>query len=130
VSQRASASPVPVGFAGVVLDAPNPHELAEFYCRLLGWSLLTDEADWVMIHSPGSTTHLSFQTEPEYRRPRWPSRSEHQQMQVHLDFKVEDLEAAHEHAVAVGATPAEWQPQEQCRVYTDPVGHVFCLFVD
>jgi len=58
----------------------------------------------------------------------WPSSPEHQQMQIHLDLWVDDLPAACAHAEAVGAVPAAYQPQDDVRVYLDPVGHVFCLF--
>ncbi|MCG3040917.1 VOC family protein [Streptomyces fenghuangensis] len=119
----------PGELSGVVLDAPDPRTLAAFYRRLLGWETVRDEPDWVSLKGPGATK-LSFQTEPEYRPPTWPGRSDRQQMMLHLDFRVDDLEAAHEHAVAAGATLADFQPQDGVRVYTDPVGHVFCLFVD
>jgi Glyoxalase-like domain len=48
---------------------------------------------------------------------------------VHLDIQVDDLDAAGAHAVAVGATLADYQPQDDVRVYLDPVGHPFCLFL-
>lgn len=51
-------------------------------------------------------------------------------MMAHLDIEVDDLETAGAHAVATGATLAEHQPQENVRVYLDPVGHPFCLYVD
>jgi hypothetical protein len=51
-------------------------------------------------------------------------------MQIHLDFKVTDLEAAQQLAVDAGATLMDWQPQrEGVRVLADPAGHVFCLFL-
>jgi hypothetical protein len=49
---------------------------------------------------------------------------------VHLDIEVDDLEAAGAQAVAAGAVLAEHQPQEDVRVYLDPAGHPFCLWVD
>jgi catechol 2,3-dioxygenase-like lactoylglutathione lyase family enzyme len=119
---------VPRALAGVVLDAPDPRALAAFYRRLLGWETAEDGPDWVSLKGPGATG-LSFQTEPEYRPPTWPGRSDRQQMMLHLDFEVADLEAAHEHAVAAGAVLADFQPQDDVRVYADPAGHVFCLFV-
>jgi predicted enzyme related to lactoylglutathione lyase len=119
-----------VALAGVVLDAPDPTGLAEFYSRLLGWTIGDDEPDWVTVQGPHGGTKLSFQREPAYRPPTWPTDTEHQQMMLHLDFDVDDLAAAHAHAVSLGATPATWQPQESVRVYTDPVGHVFCLAQD
>ena len=50
-------------------------------------------------------------------------------MQLHLDIEVDDLEAAGAHAVATGAVLADFQPQEDVRVYLDPAGHPFCLWV-
>jgi hypothetical protein len=50
-------------------------------------------------------------------------------MMVHLDIEVDELDTAGAHAVAAGAVLAEYQPQEKVRVYLDPAGHPFCLWV-
>ncbi|WP_433163820.1 VOC family protein [Kribbella sp. CA-247076] len=113
---------------GVVLDAPDPRQLARFYCDLLGWKLGDDDETWATATGPNDTK-LSFQSEPAYRTPTWPSDAREQQMQLHLDFKVDDLEAAHEHATSLGARLQDFQPQPDVRVYADPVGHIFCFFV-
>jgi hypothetical protein len=47
---------------------------------------------------------------------------------THLDIEVDDLPAAVEHALALGAAPAGFQPQDDVRVLLDPAGHPFCLF--
>ncbi|OEU86808.1 glyoxalase, partial [Streptomyces abyssalis] len=62
-------------------------------------------------------------------RPVWPAGPGDQQMMIHLDIEVDDLDAASDHAVAGGAVVAEFQPQEGVRVLFDPVGHPFCLFL-
>ena len=49
-------------------------------------------------------------------------------MLMHLDIEVDDLDAAGAQAVAAGATLAEFQPQDDVRVFLDPAGHPFCLF--
>jgi catechol 2,3-dioxygenase-like lactoylglutathione lyase family enzyme len=115
--------------SGVVLDSPDARELAAFYQRLLGWTVVQDEPDWVTLAPPGGGTALSFQSEPAYARPTWPSDTDHQQMMVHLDIEVDDLEAACAHAEAAGASLAEFQPQDHVRVHLDPAGHPFCLFL-
>ncbi len=115
--------------SGVVLDAPEPRALARFYSDLMGWQVVTDDPTWVVIEGPDGGTHLSFQLEPDLRRPRWPSTRTDQQMMIHLDLRVEDLGAATARAIELGATLADYQPQEQVRVCADPVGHIFCLFV-
>ena len=50
-------------------------------------------------------------------------------MMMHLDIEVDDLAAAGAHAIAAGATLADFQPQDHVRVYLDPAGHPFCLWV-
>jgi catechol-2,3-dioxygenase len=115
---------------GVVLDAPDAQELAKFYRRLLGWSAIQEQDDWITLGAPGGGAGLSFQTEDRYARPVWPAGPGDQQMSVHLDIKVEDLAEAGAHAEKAGATLADFQPQEDVRVYLDPVGHPFCLYVD
>ncbi|MEU8814606.1 VOC family protein [Actinoplanes sp. NPDC048796] len=113
-----------------VLDAPDAKELADFYHRLLGWSITTEETDWVILGAPGGGAGLSFQTEKQYVRPVWPAGPGDPQMSAHLDIKVDDLEAACAHATQAGATLADFQPQETVRVFQDPAGHPFCLYVD
>ncbi|HEV7973596.1 VOC family protein [Amycolatopsis sp.] len=115
--------------SGIVLDSPDPRELAAFYQRLLGWKVTQDEPDWVKIMPPGDGPGLSFQTETTYVRPTWPAGSGDQQMMIHLDFHVDDLDVAGAHAIEAGAVLAEFQPQDDVRVYLDPAGHPFCLFL-
>jgi predicted enzyme related to lactoylglutathione lyase len=116
-------------YSGVVLDAPDPRALAAFYRELLGWDTTADEESWVSLSPPGGGSKISFQLEPAFVRPTWPSDREHQQMMLHLDIEVDDLEAAGAHVEAAGAVLAEYQPQKDVRVFLDPVGHPFCLWV-
>jgi catechol 2,3-dioxygenase-like lactoylglutathione lyase family enzyme len=113
----------------VVLDAPDARELADFFRRLLGWEVKVDEGDWVMLRRPDDGMSLSFQTEPFYARPVWPGTAGEQLMMLHLDIEVDDLGEAGAHAVAEGAVLAEFQPQDDVRVYLDPAGHPFCLWI-
>ena len=115
--------------SGIVLDAPDAQELAGFYERLLGWPPRKSEPGWAMLRPPNNGAGLSFQTEPNYVRPVWPSSTDHQQMMLHLDIEVDDLEMASAHAESAGAVLADFQPQADVRVYLDPAGHPFCLWV-
>ena len=115
--------------SATVLDAPDARALAGFYRRLLGWTVEKDEPTWVTLRPPGGGPGLSFQTEAAYVRPTWPARPGDQQMMLHLDIEVDNLDAAGAHAVAAGAVLAEYQPQVDVRVYLDPAGHPFCLWV-
>jgi len=115
--------------SGIVLDSADPHELAAFYQRLLGWTVVQDEPGWIRLGAPNGGPGLSFQEEKNYIRPVWPAGPGEPQMVVHLDIKVEDLPRAVVHAEQAGATMAEFQPQDDVRVFLDPAGHPFCLFL-
>jgi hypothetical protein len=116
--------------SATVLDAPDPRALARFYCALLGYEVRDEDPTWVTIGPPGGGTRLSFQLEPLFKRPTWPSQADAQQMMMHLDIEVRDLDAAGAHAQRLGATLADFQPQKDVRVWLDPVGHPFCLWVN
>ena len=74
--------------------------------------------------------YLGFQTSDSYVPPVWPEADGQQQMMMHLDLEVPDLDAAVTAAVAAGATLADVQPQKTVRVLLDPAGHPFCVYVD
>jgi catechol 2,3-dioxygenase-like lactoylglutathione lyase family enzyme len=112
----------------VNLGAPDAGALARFYVRLLDWSLGRDEGDFVIIRNPAGGVSLAFQTEEQHVPPRWPAGPGDQQMQLHLEILVDDLEAAVAHAVGCGARVADFQPQDDVRVCLDPAGHPFCLW--
>ncbi|MEU5253673.1 VOC family protein [Streptomyces longwoodensis] len=114
--------------AATTLDAPDASALARFYRDLLDWPMRKEEPGWVEIGPSDGGAGLSFQTEPLFTPPRWPSERSPQQMMMHLDIEVTDLPAAVERAVALGARPADSQPQDDVRVLFDPAGHPFCLF--
>ena len=119
--------------SATVLGTPDPRGLADFYQRLLGWNKVWDEPDWAMLRPDTGKPGLSFQLETEHVPPVWPSRPGDQQMQIHLDIGVDDLDAACAHAEACGARRAVFQPQEDGErviVFLDPAGHPFCLFPD
>ena len=124
------ASTPPMKLTATVLDSPNASELAGFYHRLLGWPIGRDEGEWVTLRPPDGGPGLSFQTETAYARPTWPAGPTDQQMQMHLDIEVDDLDAAVAHALSAGATLAEYQPQEDVRVFLDPAGHPFDLWIE
>ena len=111
------------------IGAPKPGELARFYARLLGWAIRAEEPNWVILKAPGGGVTLSFQTEQFHARPVWPAGPTVQQMMMHLEIRVEDLASACAHAEACGAKMADYQPQDTVRVFFDPAGHPFCLWL-
>lgn len=113
---------MPFTLTGTNLDAPDASLLADFYRRLLGWTVAVDEPGWVVLRPPGGGHSLNFQTEPRYIRPVWPAGLGEPQMMMHLEIEVDDLSGAVTQAVALGATLAAFQPQKHVRVCLDPAG--------
>lgn len=113
-------------FPGLVIDCPDPAELAHFYGKLLDWSIdVDDDGSWANIHSRDKLQAISFQRVDDYRAPDWPGQAIPQQM--HLDVIVDDLEAGEEATLALGASKHHEQPGTTFHVYLDPAGHPFCL---
>ncbi|MDR7274178.1 VOC family protein [Catenuloplanes atrovinosus] len=130
----------------VVLDTPDPRALAEFYRELLALEYRPGDEppapgaddplgrDWLVLREPGGPPRLAFQHVPSLPRPTWPTPGIPQQL--HLDLvvpSVADLDAQHSRALALGATlllerTGDDTP-EPLRVYADPSGHPFCIFV-
>lgn len=122
----------------VVLDGTDVRALAEFYRQLFGLVYRTgDETDsgqdWLVLRTPGGGPQLAFQQVDELPPPTWPEQGVPQQM--HLDSIVPDLgelDAQHDRALALGARllhDRRDDPDEPLRVYADPAGHPFCIFV-
>jgi catechol 2,3-dioxygenase-like lactoylglutathione lyase family enzyme len=116
--------------SATVLGSPDPRALGRFYRDLLGWDVVEDEPDWVMLRPPGGGAGLSFQLEPDHVPPVWPAGPHDQQMQAHLDIAVPDLAEGSARALALGARLSEHRPEDDVLVHHDPDGHVFCLFAD
>ena len=126
----------------VVLDTTDPRTLAEFYRRLLGLVYAPgdeppadapDALDWLRLRSPDGAPVLAFQQVDALPRSTWPTADVPQQL--HLDLTVdspEGFEASHALALSLGATlllDRAADPEERLRVYADPSGHPFCIFL-
>ncbi len=117
----ATESPSDVRLVGVSLDCADPAELAEFYLQMLGGRLLWSRPTSVGVQAPGLL--LIPQRVENYRPPQWPGASI-----VHLDLTAgEHLDEPVKRAVALGARPADPQPDPRWRVLLDPAGHPFCI---
>ncbi len=115
---------------GAAIEAPEPGALAAFYSELLGWSIGHEEPGTTVLVAPQGSVYVVFQQANDYRAPVWPPEDGHQRPMMHLDFQVADLDEAVTAAIALGATVAGYQPQENVRVLLDPAGHPFCLCLD
>jgi hypothetical protein len=113
---------------GVVLDAPDVAVLTKFYSELRGWPIWRQDENDAALDLGEGVAYLAIQRNPDYVRPVWPGEAGRQQMMLHLDFEVTDLQAEVARAVALGAELPDHQPQEDVRVLLDPAGHPFCLY--
>jgi Glyoxalase-like domain len=119
-----------IRFDVAALDCPEPLLLAGFYAQLTGLEveplgdLAPEDVEWIELLNDDKP-RLAFQRVPHFVAPTWPEGAVPQQL--HLDFAVEDLAAAEEHALSIGARLTDFQPGETFRVFLDPVGHPFCL---
>jgi catechol 2,3-dioxygenase-like lactoylglutathione lyase family enzyme len=111
---------------GLVIDCPDPARLASFYEELLGMQRVQDEGDWVVIGDAPDRPGLAFQRVPAFRPPLWPD-PEHPQ-QMHLDVRVDDLDRGEQQVIALGGRRLD-AGADTFRVFTDPVGHPFCLIL-
>ena len=111
----------------IVFDAADLAAESTFWAGLLGGAVVADD-DWHSVVVDGEW-RLGVQLAPNHVPPVWPDGA--QQQQIHLDLHVDDLQAAHEEAISLGARllkPAD-DPEaaEGHQVYADPAGHPFCL---
>jgi catechol 2,3-dioxygenase-like lactoylglutathione lyase family enzyme len=128
-----------------VLDATDPRATAEFYRHMFGLAYRPGDEpppagepdergqDWLVLRAPDGGRALAFQKVAALPETTWPEDGVPQQM--HLDTSVpsvEELERQHERALALGARlryDRTDDPEEPLRVYADPAGHLFCIFV-
>ena len=113
---------------GTAIEAPDPGALARFYSELLEWPIVREQPGTAVLGAPpAGSVFVVFQRADGYQPPVWPPVDGEQRPMMHFDFQVGDLESAVAEAVALGASVADHQPQENVRVLFDPAGHPFCL---
>ncbi|WP_433325878.1 VOC family protein [Spirillospora sp. CA-294931] len=133
-------------FRQVVLDATDARQLAEFYRRLLGLRYRPGHepppagrpdpagGDWLVLCDAAGRPQLAFQQVDTLPEATWPDGPVPQQL--HLDLTVEStaaLDVQHDRALDLGARllhDRSDDPEEPLRVYADPAGHPFCIFLE
>ena len=121
-----------IKFQSVVLDCKHPGELAKFYRSLLGGEIVYEIEFFVAVSVPDAAISISCQYEEDYTPPVWPGSKSEQLKMAHLDFTVQDMDAALQFALSLGATKPStqyWQSEfgPQWITLLDPEGHPFCL---
>ena len=124
----------------VVLDTTDARALAEFYRELLGYEYRAGDEppdeeppDWLVLRDPGSDSRVAFQLVDVLPSSTWPAATVPQQL--HLDLTVDSkasLDVQHERVLTLGGRlllDRSDDEQEPLRVYADPAGHPFCVFV-
>lgn len=125
----------------VVLDTTDTRGLAEFYRELLGYDYRPGDEpaegengpDWLVIRHSSGSPRVAFQLVDDLAPSSWPAEGVPQQL--HLDLTVatvDELDAQHRRALDLGARlllDRRDDPEEPLRVYADPAGHPFCIFV-
>lgn len=110
----------------IVFDAADLAAESTFWADLLGGEVIVDD-DWHSVLVDGEW-RLGVQLAPNHVPPDWPDGAP---QQMHLDLHVDDLTAAHEEVISLGARllkPADdVEAAEGHQVYADPAGHPFCL---
>ncbi|MER5963828.1 VOC family protein [Streptomyces sp. NPDC002057] len=113
----------------LVLDCPDAPRLADFYRRLIGGEVERPDPRWAVgegsaVLRGDAGPVLAFQGVADHRPPVWGA----PEQQFHLDVRVDDLGAAHDAVLALGAVPLDDGGDGQAwRVYADPAGHPFRL---
>src|SRR5579859_7414596 len=83
----------------IVFDAADLDAESGFWAGLLGGTVDADE-DWHSVLVDGEW-RIGVQLAPNHVPPDWPDGTPPQQ--IHLDLYVDDLPAAHERGIALGA---------------------------
>ena len=112
----------------VVFDAADLEAESAFWAAVLGGRAVAED-DWHSIVDAAGERLMDVQFAPNHVPPEWPDGT--QQQQIHLDLHVDDLHAAHDRVMALGARllrpAADLDAEEGFQVYADPAGHPFCL---
>ncbi|MEU0988992.1 VOC family protein [Streptomyces sp. NPDC005953] len=118
--------PVQMKLIAINLDCPDPLALASFYQQATGLeSHPNSDADFAGLNGDDGL-FIGFQRVDDYRAPSWPDQTVPQQL--HICFKVEDLDEAEARLLELGADKPQQQPnKDKWRVLIDPAGHPFCL---
>ena len=108
----------------VTVDSSDVRRDARFWSSVLGWEVAHEQDEYAMLVGPGGVA-LGLGVVPDHKPPSWPN--QRGTKQFHFDLAVDDIDAAVQDCVELGATLPDEQPGETWRVLLDPSGHPFCL---
>jgi predicted enzyme related to lactoylglutathione lyase len=103
----------------VVLDTPEPQQLAVFWERLLGWPRAGQDGQKVEFTSPDGGAGLLLWRSPDRKTVK---------NRVHVDLIPDDQDAEVQRALELGATRVDiGQGEVSHVVLADPEGNEFCI---
>ncbi len=110
----------------VVFDAADLTAESSFWAGVLGGTVDAED-DWHMVIVDG-TARVGVQLAPNHVPPDWPHGTP---QQIHLDLWVDDIDAAHDEVMSLGAkllqAAEDSDEPDSFQVYADPASHPFCL---
>jgi predicted enzyme related to lactoylglutathione lyase len=114
---------MPSRLAAIVIDAVDPQLIAGFWCEVLGWQVVEEEAGVITIAAAdGSWPAIDVAPVPETKTIK---------DRLHLDLRADGISTAAEldRLYRLGATKADvGQPADASWVVlADPEGNEFCL---
>jgi predicted enzyme related to lactoylglutathione lyase len=109
--------------AVVAIDAADPRKVADFWCAVLGWTVIEEDGEVISIGPAGGagpTIDVLQVPEPKTVKNR-----------LHFDLRADGVARADELArlLDLGATPTDvgQSPDVSWTVLADPEGNEFCL---
>jgi predicted enzyme related to lactoylglutathione lyase len=107
---------------GLVLDCADPAKLAEFWSEALGYKLIGEAGNYVMLLPSDGGAPLLLQRVPEPKTVK---------NRMHLDIHVADIAAEAERLAALGARHVDDLQREEhgshWLLMQDPEGNEFCI---
>ena len=111
----------------LTIDCANAELAREFYAKLTGWKK-TIAFNCLALETFDKMTILFAEPEIPYAPPVWPEEPGEQQKQMHFNFQVDDLPAAVDEAIRLGAVKtADQYGEDHYVTMLDTEGHPFCL---
>lgn len=109
---------------GLIINCPKPQQLAGFYAQILGYVIVQNEPDWVVIGKSVDHPGIAFQLDENFITPTWPDLAV--PTHLHIDIRVEDLDVALTEVERLGGK-LHFKSAAEFWVCLDPVGIPFCL---
>jgi predicted enzyme related to lactoylglutathione lyase len=109
--------------AVICIDAVEPKVVADFWCQVLGWRIVDEDADGVSIAAPdGAGPTIDVLAVPDGKAVK---------NRLHLDLRADGTTTSDElqRLLDLGARPTDvgQSPDSTWVVLSDPEGNEFCL---